>query len=87
MKKKISIVLSTEIRAEIDRQIGTNGSRSAFIEKTLRDHFKKLARDEIRARDVLLINANAENLNREAMDVLRYQADIFEVLEDQADTR
>jgi metal-responsive CopG/Arc/MetJ family transcriptional regulator len=43
MKKKISISLSRDLRAAIDRLIAGQGSRSAFIEKVLSDHFKELA--------------------------------------------
>lgn len=87
MKKRISISLSSEVLDEIDRQIGASGSRSAFIEKVLIDHFQKLAREEIGQRDLILINANADQLNAEMEDVLRYQADIFAILEDQANTQ
>ncbi|MGA3263232.1 MAG: hypothetical protein ABSC47_04215 [Terracidiphilus sp.] len=72
---------------KIDRQIGASGSRSGFIEKVLKDHLQKLERRAIHQRDLELINANADSLNREAEDVLRYQADIFDVLEDQANTQ
>lgn len=78
MKKKISITLSTDLLLKIDRLICPNGSRSAFIEKVLKDHFQKLERQAIQQRDFVLINANADYLNSEAEDVLRYQADIFE---------
>lgn len=74
MKKRISITLSTDLLSEIDRLIGPNGSRSAFIEKVLSDHFRKLERQAIQQRDMELINANADYLNREAEDVLSYQA-------------
>ncbi len=87
MKKRISITLSTDVWSEIDREIGAKGSRSAFIEKVLSDHFRELARSAATARDLILINANAEYFNREKEDVLRYQADIFEILEDQANTQ
>jgi metal-responsive CopG/Arc/MetJ family transcriptional regulator len=87
MKKKISITLSTDLLSEIDRLIGPNGSRSAFIGKVLKDHFQKLERQAINQRDLELINANADYLNREAEDVLRYQADIFAILEEQANTQ
>jgi hypothetical protein len=87
MKKTISIALSTDVWAEIDRQIGAEGSRSAFIEMVLSDHFPKLAREEIGARDLILINANADRLNREMEEGLQDQGDIFEILEDQANTK
>jgi metal-responsive CopG/Arc/MetJ family transcriptional regulator len=72
MKKRISITLSTDLLSEIDRLIGPNGSRSAFIEMVLKDHFQKLKRQAIQQRDFELINANADRLSREAEDVLRY---------------
>jgi metal-responsive CopG/Arc/MetJ family transcriptional regulator len=78
MKKKISITLSTDLLKQIDQMIGPDGSRSAFIEKVLKDHFQKLEREAIHQRDFELINTNADRLNREAEDVLRHQADIFE---------
>jgi metal-responsive CopG/Arc/MetJ family transcriptional regulator len=87
MKKRISITLSTDLLSEIDRLIGPNDSRSAFIEKVLKDHFQKMDRQAIHQRDLELINANADYLNREAEDVLRYQADIFDILEGQANTQ
>jgi metal-responsive CopG/Arc/MetJ family transcriptional regulator len=87
MKKRISITLSTDLLSGIDRLIGPNGSRSAFIEKVLSEHIQKQEREAINQRDFELINANADRLNREAEDVLSYQADIFEILEDQANTQ
>jgi len=87
VKKRISIILSTELLVQIDRQIGSGGSRSAFIEKVLSDHLRETERQAIHQRDFELINANADSLNREAEDALRYQADIFEILENQADTQ
>jgi metal-responsive CopG/Arc/MetJ family transcriptional regulator len=87
MKKRISITLSTDLLSEIDRMIGSDGSRSAFIEKVLNDHFRNVERQAIHQRDFELINANADYLNREMEDVLRYQADIFDILEDQANTQ
>ena len=80
----ISITISTEVLAEIDRLIGASGSRSEFIEKVLRDHLQDAERQAILKRDFELINAAADRLNREAEDVLRYQVDIFDILDDQA---
>jgi metal-responsive CopG/Arc/MetJ family transcriptional regulator len=87
MKKRISITLSADILQEIDRQIGPTGSRSAFIEKVLRDHIQDLERQAIHQRDIELINANADSLSREMEDVLRYQADVFDLFENQANTK
>jgi metal-responsive CopG/Arc/MetJ family transcriptional regulator len=78
MKKKISITLSSALLAELDRQIGPTGSRSVFIEKVLQDHFRDLKWHALQQRDLELINANADSINREMEDVLRDQADLFE---------
>jgi len=76
MKEKTSITLSSDLLAEVDKTAGSRGSRSAFIEGVLREYFKEKVRQAIHRRDAELINANADYLNREAMDVLRYQAPI-----------
>jgi metal-responsive CopG/Arc/MetJ family transcriptional regulator len=76
MKEKTSITLSSDLLAEVDQTAGSRGSRSAFIEGVLREYFKEKVRQAIHRRDAELINANADYLNREAMDVLRYQAPI-----------
>ncbi len=74
MKEKTSITLSSDLLAEVDETAGSRGSRSAFIEAVLREYFKEKVREAINRRDVELINANIDYLNREALDVLRYQA-------------
>jgi len=87
MKKRISITISTSVLQEIDLQIGSSGSRSAFIEEVLSEHLHKLAWNKIGERDSILMNAAADYFNREMEDVLRYQADIFDILEDRASTQ
>jgi metal-responsive CopG/Arc/MetJ family transcriptional regulator len=74
MKAKTSITLSLPLLVQIDRLIGKRASRSAFIEKVLRDHLRDEARHAIQMRDKELIDAAADRLNEEAEDVLRYQA-------------
>jgi len=76
MKEKTSITLSSDLLADVDKSAGAAKSRSAFIEGVLREYFKEKIRQAIHQRDIELINANADYLNREAMDVLRYQAPI-----------
>ena len=76
MRKRISITLSSDILVDIDRERDPKVSRSAFIERVLRDYFKNKEREMLNQRDLVLINANADSLNREAEDVLRYQAPI-----------
>jgi metal-responsive CopG/Arc/MetJ family transcriptional regulator len=76
MKQKTSVTLSSDLLAQIDRDAGSKSSRSAFIEGVLREYFKQKVRQAIYERDLKLINENADALNREAEDVLRYQAPI-----------
>ncbi len=74
MKQKTSITLASDILTAVDRSAGSKASRSAFIENVLREYFKAKVREAINARDLELINANADYLNREMEDVLKYQA-------------
>lgn len=76
MKQKISVTLSSDIVAEVDRNSGSMDSRSAFLEKVLREYFDEKIRAAIDQRDLELINANADYLNREMEDVLQYQAPV-----------
>jgi hypothetical protein len=74
MKTKISITLSSSSVAEIDRRVGKSGSRSAFVEGVLLAYLRANARRASQARDLKLLNAASDRLNREALDVLKYQA-------------
>jgi metal-responsive CopG/Arc/MetJ family transcriptional regulator len=74
MKEKISITLSGDVLAAIDRVAGSKQSRSAFIERVLREFLQERARAVLQARDLERINAAAHRLNAEAADVLEYQA-------------
>lgn len=73
MKAKTSITLSKEVLRGIDRIAGSKQSRSAFIEAVLVQYLRDLARKEIEARDLELINLHAQELNAEMEDILRYQ--------------
>jgi len=74
MKEKTSITLSREVLTGIDRIAGSKQSRSAFIESVLQRYLRDRARAERDARDIELINRNANELNAEAEDALSYQA-------------
>ena len=76
MKEKTSITLSSDLLAEVDKKAGATKSRSAFIEKVLRDHIRNEARRTVYERELKILNENADYFNREMEDVLRYQAPI-----------
>ena len=72
MKLKTSVTLSEELVRALAAEVA-RGARSAFIETAVWSHLRarrRAARDsEERAR----IAAHADDLNREARDVLEYQ--------------
>jgi metal-responsive CopG/Arc/MetJ family transcriptional regulator len=72
MKVKTSITLSEDLLRAIDERAG-HKNRSDFIETTLRACMAQIIRDEQNAKDVEIINLRADDLNKEAEDVLAYQ--------------
>ena len=73
MKEKTSITLSSELLAQVDRLAGSELSRSAVIEQALRSYFQERTLRKLHARDLKRINAAADRLNAEAVDVMEYQ--------------
>lgn len=61
-----SVSLRADLLQEID-QLGPN--RSAFVARAVRVYLRHLRH----AKDIDIINKNADRLNAEAMDVLAYQ--------------
>jgi len=72
MKEKTSVTLSPEVLAWIESLAGTKHSRSAVIERVLRQYLREHAKAE--SRDLALLNDAADRLNMEAAGVLDYQA-------------
>lgn len=75
MKEKTSVTLSREVLSKIDRLAGRRHSRSAVIERVLRQYLRQRERAEVNARDLEILNRAADRLNAEAEDALEYQAD------------
>jgi metal-responsive CopG/Arc/MetJ family transcriptional regulator len=75
MKEKTSITLSREVLAGIDRLAGSKYSRSAVIERAVRNYLKGRERALIYAHDLEILNRAADRLNAEAEETLDYQAD------------
>lgn len=72
MKKKISITLSFDALASLDKLAGTKRLRSVVIEEAIRSYLRQQAGAVAEANDLQLINAAAEQLNIEVADVLEY---------------
>jgi metal-responsive CopG/Arc/MetJ family transcriptional regulator len=84
VKAKTSVTLSVPLLVKIDKLIGERASRSAFIEKVLKDYLRDAEREAIQQRDMELINAAADRLNAEAKEVLEDQdAFYFDLKENQ----
>lgn len=73
MKIKTSITLSEDLLATIEKRSGQFKNRSDFIETAIRAFIKQMIREEQNAKDLAIINQQADRLNREAVDVLTYQ--------------
>jgi metal-responsive CopG/Arc/MetJ family transcriptional regulator len=73
MKVKTSITLAEDLLKVIDEQSGPHKSRSDFIEKAVRAYLVQVIRDQQNAKDMEIINRQADRLNQEAKDVLTYQ--------------
>ena len=76
MKVKTSITLSEDVIDAVDRMTPEGGSRSETIERLLKRSFSDEERRARDRRDLDLINENADALNEEAEDVLRYQVEL-----------
>jgi len=76
MKVKTSVTLSEELIREIDALASQYGTRSALIERAVRDFLATAAQRQREARDLEILNRRAEALNAEAADVLSYQVEL-----------
>lgn len=78
MRVKTSVSLSKETLKAIDRLAGKSRSRSSVIEWAIQEVVAREARRIRDERDIALINKHADELNREALDALKHQIDIFQ---------
>jgi metal-responsive CopG/Arc/MetJ family transcriptional regulator len=73
MKAKTSLTLSEDLVKTLDKLAGPTVSRSAFIEKILREFVDRRAKARRNAREVAAINRHAAQLNAEMTDALSFQ--------------
>ena len=73
MKVKTSVTLSEDLLKAIDEQSGTQKNRSEFIENAVRNYIGQVIRRQQNAKELEIINRQADRLNDEAADVLSYQ--------------
>ena len=75
MKVKTSITLAEETLAAVDELAESFGSRSGVVEHALREFLARRLRSARDARDLAVLNRDADVLNREMADVLEYQGE------------
>ena len=75
MKVKTSITLTEETLQAVDKYAQPKRTRSEFIEAAVKQFIRQLERDALSARDLEIINREADRLNKEAVDVLAYQVE------------
>jgi metal-responsive CopG/Arc/MetJ family transcriptional regulator len=76
MKIKTSVTLSDELIKAMDQYGQNYKNRSDFVEAAIWAFIKQIIRNQQNARDVEIINRNADRLNAEALDVLTYQVQL-----------
>ena len=76
MKVKTSITLSGDVVMLLDQHMKNFKNRSDFIEAAIRSYIAEIDHKAREARDIEIINQNAERLNEEAMDVLSFQVEL-----------
>ena len=75
MKLKTSVTLAPEVVAAVDAIARSGESRSQVIERLLRQGLAARTRSALDERDRGIIDAHADELNEEALDVLGYQVE------------
>ncbi len=76
MKVKTSITLSEDLIQSIDAFSGGRKNRSELIEEAVKDYLERQRRMKRDLEDLAILNKKADKLNKEAEDVLAYQADL-----------
>jgi metal-responsive CopG/Arc/MetJ family transcriptional regulator len=74
MKAKTSLTLSEDLIVSLDKIAGPKQSRSAFVERILRDFVEQRAQERRNAREAAAINRHAAKLNVEMSDAMGFQA-------------
>ena len=76
MRIKTSVTIDEGVLRAIDKATSRGRSRSRVLEDAAREFLARRARSAREARDLEILNAKAEALNREMNDVLAYQVEL-----------
>lgn len=75
MKIKTSITLDSELIKDIDKEYGAKINKSQFIEEAVREYIERRVHRKRDLADLEILNKHAATLNKEAEDVLSFQAE------------
>lgn len=75
MKVRTSVTLPKDLLAKVDAIAGKKHKRSSIVEAALRDYVAKENGDKLNTRDIEIINANADLINRQVGETLAFQAE------------
>ena len=75
MKVKTSVTISEETLAAVDKLAAKVGGRSRLFELALREYLTRRRREARDVRDQELLDENADELNREMLDILEFQVE------------
>jgi metal-responsive CopG/Arc/MetJ family transcriptional regulator len=70
------VTIDERVLRAIDKATTRSRSRSRLIEDAAREYLARRGRVAREARDLAILNASADALNREMDDVLSYQDDV-----------
>ncbi len=76
MKRKTSITLDAELMKNIEEEFGAKINKSLFIEEAVKEYVARRVSRKRDLADLEILNRKAVKLNKEAEDVLSYQADL-----------
>ncbi len=76
MKIKTSITLDEDLLKYIDDEFGEQINRSQFIEEAVKEYVSRRMHSKRDRTDLEILNRKADKLNKEAADILSYQADL-----------
>jgi metal-responsive CopG/Arc/MetJ family transcriptional regulator len=72
MKVRTSFTVDKRLLETVDKLSGKD-DRSSFIEAAIRAYIAHVVRQKQNSKDLEIIDESADDLNREALDVLDYQ--------------
>jgi len=75
MRVRTSVTLPKELLVKVDALAGKKNGRSAIVESALVEYVAREKPKKLNRRDIDIINANADLINRQVEETLEFQAE------------